>query len=136
MYLDRLLELSKNQNFTATGNSTNVIDFGGDFDMGQGQPLYCIIIVEAIDAGSGDESYAVALHSDDNSTFITVFELMRRLIPRNTPVGTRIVIPIPYDSERYFRATVTASGTTPNITLSIYLTSEAPADWKAYPDGI
>ncbi|UQO04992.1 hypothetical protein L0Z13_11620 [Burkholderia multivorans] len=70
MIIDSLLEFSRAQALTATGASTNIIDLGSDRDIGPGQPLWAVIAVQvAADNTTGDETYSIALQTDDNAAF-------------------------------------------------------------------
>lgn len=134
MIIDSLIEFSDAQALTATAASTNVIDLGSDRDIGPGRPLWVVVQVDvAADGTTGDETYSVALETDDNSGFSSASSLATVSIPRSTVAGTRFLIGMPRANERYLRLYYTLAGTTPTVTLSAWLTDQEPASWHAYP---
>lgn len=138
MYIDSLLEFSRSQVLTATAPSTNAIDLGSDRDIGPGRSLWVVVCVGvAADATTGDETYAVALQTDDNSAFSSPTTIAS-VAPAAAALGAgqRVVIGMPFANERYLRLNYTLGGTTPSVTLSAFLTDQDPASWQPYPDGI
>ncbi len=137
MYIDSLLEFSDAQALTATGASTNVVDLGSDRDIGVGCPLWVVITLgAAADGTTGDETYTVALQTDDNSSFSSATDIASVSIPRGSAAGSQFVIGVPYANERYLRLNYTLGGTTPSVTVSAHLTGQLPRKWQAYPDAI
>jgi len=137
MYIDKLLELADAQALTATGNTTNTIDLGSDRDVGNGQTLWLVLSLDvAPDGANGDETYVFTLTTDDNSSFSSATTILTQTVVRSTAAGTRYVMAIPSANERYLRGTFTLGGTTPSVTYSAWLTSEAPTAWAAYPDAL
>ncbi|MCO1435445.1 hypothetical protein L0Z13_11285 [Burkholderia multivorans] len=138
MIIDSLLEFSRAQALTATGASTNIIDLGSDRDIGPGQPLWAVIAVQvAADNTTGDETYSIALQTDDNAAFSSPTTIAT-VAPAAAAMtaGARFVIGMPFANERYLRLNYTLGGTTPSVTLNAFLTDQEPASWQAYPDGI
>lgn len=70
MYVDSQLLFSDAQAITAAAGSTNTIDFSAVRDMGVGQDLYvvCLLDVAMTDASS-DSTLAVALETDSTTSF-------------------------------------------------------------------
>lgn len=70
MYVDSQLLFSDAQAVTAAAASTNSIDLGAVRDIGTGEELYlvCLVDVALSDAGS-DSSVAVTLEGDSTTTF-------------------------------------------------------------------
>lgn len=130
MMLDALYQLSNAQALTATGASTNTIDFGVDRDMGRGEPMVVIIVpTVAADFTTGDETYAFALQTDDNDSFSSATTLVSSsILATNLTVGALNVIPLPLSNERYLRLNVTLAGTTPSITFDAYLMPQKDVD--------
>ena len=138
MYIDSLYEFSRAQALSASGASTNVIDLSSDRDIGPGRPLWVVIAVQvAADNTTGDETYSIALQTDDNAAFSSPTTIAT-VAPAaaSLPAGARLVIGMPFANERYLRLNYTLGGTTPSITLNAFLTDQDPSSWQAYPDGI
>lgn len=70
MYVDAQLLFSDAQAITAATASSNYVDFGAVRDMGVGEDLYvvCLLDVAMTDSGS-DSTLAVALEGDSSTTF-------------------------------------------------------------------
>lgn len=82
MYLDAHNQFSDEQAITAAADSTNIIDLGINRDIGTGEPLYLVVVVDIALTDAGDDSViTVALQGDSTSTI--------------TPDGTEDVITIP-----------------------------------------
>ncbi|MCW3699230.1 Bbp16 family capsid cement protein [Burkholderia cenocepacia] len=138
MYIDSLLEFSRAQALSASGASTNIIDLGSDRGIGPGRPLWVVVAVAvAADNTTGDETYSIALQTDDNAAFSSPTTIAT-VAPAATslPAGARLVIGMPFTNERYLRLNYTLGGTTPSVTFNAFLTDQEPASWQAYPDGI
>ena len=122
--------LSENQAFSASGASTNYYDFSVDRNVGIGNPLAVVVTVDvAADTASGDETYAFALQTDDNSSFSSATSIASITIDKATLVaGYQFALAIPADTsmERYLRLYATLGGTTPSITISA---APLPANW-------
>jgi len=69
MYVDSQLLFSDAQAVTATAASTNTIDFGAVRDMGVGEQLYVVALVDVAFTDSGsDSTLAVALETDSTTS--------------------------------------------------------------------
>jgi len=135
MLIDKRLEFADAQALTATGASTNVIDFSRDRNVGRGRDLYLVVQVDvAADDANADETYSVALQTDDNAAHSSATELLSFSIARGAVAGTRVVQRVPNDNERYMRLNVTLGGTTPSITYSAWLTDQEVESWEAHAD--
>lgn len=123
MILDAQQQFSDAQALTATADSTNYIDFGVDRDMGKGEPLAVVITVDtAADSTTGDETYAFAIETDDNTSFSSATTLVSRTIAAaSLTAGSRHVIPLGYTNERYAQLVYTLGGTTPSVTVTAFL---------------
>lgn len=139
MYIDALHLFSDSQALTATAASTNVVDLGGDNNVGIGEPMAVVIAVEvAADDTTGDETYSVALQTDDNSSFSSATELGTATIVRGTAAGVKFVVGVPADerAERYLRLNYTLGGTTPTVTVSAFLIPQSMVqNYVSYADG-
>jgi hypothetical protein len=124
MLLDAQLQFSAAQAITVDAVSTNIIDLGTARQIGVGEPMGILITVDvAADATTGDETYAIQLQTDDNSSFSSQTTLFAQDIPRaRLTIGSRHFIPLPLANvERYIRLNYDVGGTTPTLTLSSWL---------------
>lgn len=139
MIVDALQKLSEDQALTGTAASTNLIDLGADRNIGVGEPMGVLITVDvAADVASGNETYQFDVETDDNSGFSSATVIARRIIDKaSLTAGSRWVIALPGDCERYLRLNYTLGGTTPSITVTAFLQplSMLQAD-DYYADGI
>ncbi|MEY2653430.1 MAG: Burkholderia virus BcepC6B [Pseudomonadota bacterium] len=134
--IDKRLELADAQALTASGVSTNVIDFSSDRDVGPGCPLFVHISLDvAADGTTGDETYVAALQTDDNEAFSSPSVVASVTIPRSSAAGSYFAIVVPPvvgSNERYVRLSLTLGGTTPSLTYSAWISAEMPRAWQAY----
>lgn len=124
MFLDSLQLYSDAQALTATAVSTNVIDHKQDRNLGIGEPLVVVVVVDvALDRTTGDETYSVTLQTDDNEAFGSPTTVVTLSLLTYT-AGTKFVIFVPADllTERYTRLNYTLGGTTPTGTVTAFLT--------------
>lgn len=130
MKLDALYELSRDQALTATGVSTNDIDFKMDRDMGRGNQMVVAIVPSvAADVSNADETYTFSLLTDNDVAFGSPTTIMSTTIAGALlKVGATHVLPLPLSNERYLRLAVTLGGTTPSITFSAYLMQQNDLD--------
>lgn len=134
MFIDETnLAFSTSQALTATAVSENVLDLGADLDIGVGEPVFVVVLVEvAPDATTGDETYVVTLQSGSSATPTDVHGSIP--IPRTAKKGDAFAIPVPSHNAQYMRLNYTLAGTTPTITVSSYLTSGVSTQWKPVGD--
>lgn len=82
MILDKEHEFSSEQAVTSAAGSTNTIDLGAVRDIGTGEPLYVVVVVDVAMTDTGSNStLTVALEGDSTTTF--------------TPDGTQDLFTIP-----------------------------------------
>lgn len=115
--------LGSSQALIASGATTDVKNFGGDFDKGPGKSKGLIFVVEvAADFTTGDETYKFDLQTDDNSGFSSQATLgSSGTINGNLlTAGTKVFVPLLNTNEQYIRGYMTLAGTTPSITVSTY----------------
>lgn len=137
MIIDTLLEFSDAQALTATADSTNVVNLGGDFDVGVGQPLYLVVQVDvALDAGTGDETYVVELETDSVAAMSSSAIINTFTFTRGDAAGTRQFQAVASANEQFLQVVYTLGGTTPTGTFSAWLTSEQPASWVSLADAV
>lgn len=130
MIQDALLQFSDAQALTATAASTNTIDLfpnanGQNTNIAEGEPM-CVMIAPSVsaDATTGDETYAVAIQTDDNTGFGSPTTLATVSIPAAAlkAGATPVFIGLPSGLyERYLRLNYTLGGTTPSVTLDAFL---------------
>lgn len=139
MYVDALGTFSDAQALTGTADSTSSIDLGGDHNVGIGEPMSVVITLDvAADAADGDETYVIALETDDNSSFSSGTLIGSATITRGDVAGTKYVIAIPQDTtaEQYLQLQCTLGGTSPTVTITAFLTaSNMIQNYVAYPGG-
>ena len=135
MFIDKNLEFSDSQALTATAVSQNVIDLGADEDIGPGEDLFAVVVVEvAPDHTTGDETYVATVQTGSTATPTDLIGSI--VIPRTAKKGDVFFMPIASHNDRYLRMNFTLGGTTPTITVSAFLTVEEPSSWRATPDAI
>lgn len=139
MIIDAQNEFSDGQALTSTAASTNLIDLGADRNIGVGEPMGVLLLVDvAADDGNADETYSVAVQTDDNSSFSSATTIGTITITRGDAAGTKYVFALPKDTsmERYIRLNYTLGGTSPSVTVSAYLQPlNAIESYTAYADG-
>jgi hypothetical protein len=140
MIVDKFNTYSDAQALTSTGASTDLIDHGSDRNLGMGEPMVVEILLDvAADAGNSDETYSVALQTDDNAGFSSPTTIGTATITRGDAAGTRYVISVPPNTafERYSRLNFTLAGTTPSVTVTAHLVPQSFVDrYVQYPDAI
>lgn len=138
MITDAQLLFSSAQALSGAGNtsSTNYIDLTKDRDIGVGTQLSVVIKVDvAADFAQGDETYAVAIRTDDNTSFSTPTTLISyTFVAADRAAGAKIVIPFPHTNERYVELFYTLGGTSPSVTLTASLVENAE-EIRTYPSG-
>ena len=124
MYVDAQGLFSDAQAVTTTDVSTNLIDFGADGNIGIGEPMAVVVVVDvALDDTTGDETYVITVEADDNSGFSSAATIATKTATRGDAAGTKYVLPLPADTsgERYLRVKYTHGGTTPTGTYTAFL---------------
>lgn len=139
MYVDAQGLFSDAQALTATAASTNLIDTGVDGNLGIGEPMAVVVVLDvAADDANADETYSVALETDDNSSFSSAATVASATITRGDAAGTRKVLSVPADlsGERYFRLNYTLGGTSPSVTVTSFLIPQSMLEnYVSYADG-
>lgn len=89
MYVDALLLLSDAQAVTASADSTNIINFGAIRDVGTGDDLYLVTVVDVgmTDADS-NSTVAVTLQGDSTSTITPDASQVLFTIPALSAAGS------------------------------------------------
>lgn len=128
MYIDSQLLFSDAQALTSSGASTNLVDFGVDGNVGIGEPMAVVVVVDvALDAADADETYVITVQADDNSSFSSAATIATKTATRGDAAGTKYVLPIPADTsaEQYMRVYFTLGGTTPSGTFTAFLVPQS-----------
>lgn len=137
MFLDSRNEFSDAQAVSASAASTNLVDLGGDFNVGKGRPLYWVVQVDtALDDADGNETYVADLQTDDNSSFSSATNIAMLTFTRGDAAGTRKYVAVPNENEQYLRTYYNLGGTTPSGAFSAWLTDQEPQSWEALPDAL
>lgn len=147
MLIDSLLLLADAQAFSATGFSTNTIDLGlltpAQRDIFVGEQVGVVVTVDvAADATTGDETYRFDFVQSANANLSSPDILAQIAIPRATLVaGHSFFLPVPWGqlTKRYIGMQLTLGGTTPSITVTMFLQPLAMASLARpthYPDAV
>ncbi len=137
MWVDRSLEMSVAQALTATADSTDHINLGGDFDVGAGAPLYWVVQVDVVlDDTDANETYVMHLETDNNSAFSSGTDLLTFTFTRADPQGTVQWTAVPNANEQFLQTRYVLGGTTPSGSFSSWITHEQPPSWVSLPDAV
>lgn len=138
MIIDKNLLFSDAQTVTADAVGTNVIDLSVARDIGGGEHMAVVFVVDvAADQTTGDEDYTFDVEFATNAAQTTGRQLIgRRVFESGTPTapaqdadllvaGYTFAIPIPpvsqSEDERYLGIRYDVAGTTPTITCTAWL---------------
>lgn len=138
-YLDSLLLLDDNSEHLTTGASTNSIDLGENRDLGAGEDLYAVIIVDTAFTDSGsDSTMAITLETDDNSAFSSPATAQTLgTFPALSAVNSKFIVKLQPDviTERILRGKYTvANGNLTTGKFTFFLTKDID-NYKSFPDG-
>tara|TARA_R110000765_G_scaffold200964_1_gene306403 strand:- start:2808 stop:3254 length:447 start_codon:yes stop_codon:yes gene_type:complete len=145
MIMDSLLEFADGADISqAAGTylSTNVVDLQSARDIGNGQPLYLVIQIDAAVTSGGSATVQFRLRSDSvaavHATTSTGHTDSGAIAVASLVVGYQIIMPLPPEGsvlyERYLGVqAIVAAATTTAGTYSAFLTLD-PAGNKSYPD--
>jgi len=136
MFTDYETLMSDDQAITATAASTNYIDIGADADIGIGQPVN--ILVQVTEAFTNLTNLAIAIQTDDNSSFSSATTIYTEtIVLANLTAGAKINMRVfPPANERYVRMYYTVTGSAPNagkITAGAVVDHQ---DEASYPDAL
>jgi hypothetical protein len=141
MYLDSQLLFSDAQAVTAAAGSTNTIDLSAVRDIGTGENLYLVLIVDvAMTDGSSDSSVTVAIEGDSTDSFTPDATENVLLIPAVSAIGYKAIarlnpgsLPLQY---RYIRLKYTPNnGNLSTGSFTAFLTHDVDK-YKAYADNV
>ncbi|MDO9344837.1 MAG: hypothetical protein Q7T99_15265 [Pseudomonas sp.] len=110
MITDKLNIFSDGQDVTATAASTDVIDLGpltgGNTrrDIGAGEPIYLVVTMLIAAAAAGAATTTIQFQtSDDNSTWVTLYELTSLPLSTLTAGARPVQVAVPRGVRRYLR---------------------------------
>ena len=90
MYVDAQLQFSDAQAITADAASTNIVDLGASRDIGSGENIYLVVIVDVAmtDAGS-DSALQIIVEGDSTATLTPDESFIAFTIPAVTVAGSK-----------------------------------------------
>lgn len=140
MYLDQQLLFDDNAEHLTTEASTNLVDFGAARNLGVGEDLYFVIIVDtAFTDASSNSTMTITLETDDNASFSSATTAQTiGTFAALAAAGTRLAVKLQPDkiNERYLRVKYTvANGDLSTGKFTAFLTKDLQA-YTSYPDGI
>ena len=142
MYVDKNLEFSDAQAVTATAISTNVVDLGGTTqDVGNGEPVYLVILCTEAATAAGDATVTFSLESDSTADLATSasVHLSTGAVGKAALTAGKVVaaVALPMaDYERYLGVRYTvATGPLTAGKFDAFLTTDVQR-WKALPDAL
>ncbi|QHA83540.1 hypothetical protein E3Z27_18570 [Pseudomonas mediterranea] len=110
MITDKLNTFSNGQAVTATAASTDVIDLGplthGNTrrDIGAGEPIYLVVAALTAATAAGAATTNIQLQtSDDNSTWVTLFDSGSLALAALTAGARPVQVAVPRGVRRYLR---------------------------------
>lgn len=125
MFVDAQLQLAAAQTLTASGASTNVVDFGAfqnrNITDGEGMAVFFNLPVAPASGGT----YQLAIQTADDAAFtVNATTLSTTTLQAADLVAGKkglLAIPALTTIQRYLRLNLTLGGTTPSITLNAYV---------------
>lgn len=117
MMIDNALAVSNAQVITATGNSTDLIDALGAFNLGADQVPHFILNVSAVSGTS--PTMTVNLVGADDSAFSTNKVTIGAITTSITAVGNYRIPVASVARKRYYRLEYTIGGTSPSFTATL-----------------
>jgi hypothetical protein len=138
MFIDGDLLFSDAQALTATAASTNYIDVGAARDLGVGQELYIVVIVDtAFTDASSDSTITVSIETDDEVTFTgPAATHTLGILAALSAAGTKKVYRIGPDMLNYRYAQLKYTTTNGSLTtgaVTAFITT-AVDKWAAFAD--
>ncbi len=129
--LDKNTQLSDSQALTVTADSTNVLDFTSDRDIGPGEPMAIIVFFETAIGGT-TPTFQVTVETDDNAAHTSATVITESEILVAAPADDQLVVPIPFTNERFMQLRYVLGGTSPTVTVSAYLMPQSSAEAQRY----
>lgn len=140
MYIDAQGKFSDGQALTASAVSSNVVDLGGDYNLGIGEPMAVVLVVDAAaDGTDGNETYEAKIQFSSDEAFTSPVDSSSKFVPAGSAAGSKFVLPVSPDQsgDRYMRLSYELGGTTPAVTFSAFLIPQNMVDnYVQYADAI
>lgn len=124
MILDGQNLLSNAQAVTADAASTNIIDLGAEIELGIGEPMGVVFVVDVAASSGSAGTYTFNLEVDALEAMASVIAVASVTVLEATLVaGYRFVLMIPPDKsmERFLRIGYDTGGTDPTVTITAFL---------------
>lgn len=139
MILDNTLVFSDAQAVTATAASTNLVDFGAVRNMGVGENLYVVVLLDVAMTDSGsDSTITVALEGDSTTTVTPDYTRNLFTFSAVSAAGTMKIarlspadVALQYLQLKY----TTANGDLTTGSFTAFITHDIQA-YNSYADGI
>lgn len=131
MILDAQLQFSDAQAFSSSGASTNLVDFGVDRNIGIGEEMAVLLVLDAAaDDGNSDETYVFDIQADSDSGFGSAVSVGSITVTRGAAAGSQYAFLLPKGTEtdRYMRLNATLGGTSPSVTVTAFVTPAKSVD--------
>lgn len=139
MIMDSLLLFSDAQAVTSAAASDSVVDLGSARNIGVGEDLYIVAILDVAMADTGsDSTLAVALEGDSTSSFTPDSTITLFTFAAISAIGTKKVAKVPPDfmNLRFARLKYTpAGGDLSAGSITAFVTHD-PDQYTSYADGI
>jgi len=140
MYLDAQNLFDDSAEHLTTEASTNLIDLGEDRDLGAGEDIYLVALVDvAFTDGSSNSTMTLTLETDDNASFTSAATAQTiGTFAALSAIGTKLIAKLQPDkiTERYLRVKYTvANGDLTTGKFTTFLTKDVE-NHKVFPDNI
>ena len=145
MIMDSLLEFADGEDISQTAGTylaTNQVDVSVARDVGNGQPVYLVIQIDAAVTSGGSATVQFRLRSDSvaavHATTSTGHADSGAIAVASLVAGYQLIIPLPPEGDNTYEQylgvqAIVAAATTTAGTYSAFLTLD-PAGNKSYPD--
>ena len=124
---------------STSGASTNLIDFGSARDMGVGEQLYVVLIVDtALTDASSNSTVTVDLYADSTTSFTPDASRTLFTIAATAAAGTKYIAPIPPDVADYQYLELYFTMNNGDLTtgaVTAFITKDIDK-FDAYPDNV
>lgn len=140
MYVDNQLLFDETAEHLTTEASTNLIDLGENRDLGAGEDLYLVAIVDvAFTDGSSNSTMTLTLETDDNASFSSATTAQTiGTFAALSAIGTKLIAKLQPAKivERYLRVKYTvANGDLTTGKFTVFLTKDVE-NHVVFPDNI
>lgn len=144
MFMDSRLEFADSQDISQVAGtylSTNQVDMSVARDLGNGQPVYLVIQIDAAVVGTSStvnfrlrSDSSAAVHATTSTAHLETGAIAEAVLV----AGHQIVMALPQEGNIYEQflgvQAIIGAATTSAGTFSAFLTIDPPAGWKSYAD--